>query len=383
MPERGGNQTQEQISSLASRLFPIDALRGLIIVLMALDHASHFVAQQHSPGEYWGGSFPVYPNALAFLTRWVTHLAAPGFFFLMGAGMALFASSRKRWGWSRWAITRHFLLRGALLIALQFLLVNGAWELSPGGWGLSIYVGVLYALGGAMMLGGLIWWLNPRALLALTVVLLLGTELLAPAPNVWSQHFSLLSRLALVPGGSRELFVNYPILPWMELVTLGLAFGYGVVGNPRRAFKRAMPLGAILLLAFLLLRAPDGFGNIRPREGNTWIDFLNVVKYPPSITFTLLTMGLNLVLLGFLARIDGRLRRFLQPLVVFGRVPLFFYLTHLFLYAGLGNLLTPHGTGLPVMFLYWLLGVVILYPLCLLYGRFQDRQPPNSIARLF
>jgi uncharacterized membrane protein len=364
------------------RLFPIDALRGLIIVLMALDHANHFVAQKHSSGEYWGGLLPVYPDVFAFLARWLTHLAAPGFFFLMGVGMVLFASSRKRLGWSRWTITRHFLLRGALLIALQFLLVNRAWELSPGGWGLNAYVGVLYALGGAMMLGSLIWWISPRALLVLTIALLLGTELLAPAPEMWDQPFSLPSRLALVPGGSARLFVNYPILPWMELVTFGLVFGYWLVDNPQGAYKRTLPLGAAFLLTFLLLRIPDGFGNIRPREGDTWIDFLNVVKYPPSITFTFLTMGLNLILVGLFARAGERLRHILQPLVVFGRVPLFFYLSHLFLYAGIGNLLTPEGTGLLPMVLYWLLGVVLLYPPCLLYDRFKHNSPPDYIARL-
>jgi uncharacterized membrane protein len=270
MPESRANLAREQTSSQASRLFAVDALRGLIIVLMALDHANHFVTQKHLPGEYWGGSFPVPPTALAFLTRWVTHLAAPGFFFLMGAGMVLFASSRKGRGWSHWAITRHFLLRGALLIALQFLLVNRAWELSPGGWGLSIYVGVLYALGLAMMLGSLIWWLNPRVLLALSVVLLLGTELLTPTPDMWGQHFSVLSRLMLVPGGGRELYVNYPILPWMELVTFGLFFGYWLVNNPRRALQRTLPLGAAFLLASLLLRTLDGYGNIRPREVHVW-----------------------------------------------------------------------------------------------------------------
>ena len=94
----------------ASRLFALDGLRGLIIALMALDHANHFVAQKHPPSEIWDGVFPVYYDTLTFLTRLVTHLAAPGFFFLMGAGIALFARSRQEQGWSRWAIVRHFLM---------------------------------------------------------------------------------------------------------------------------------------------------------------------------------------------------------------------------------------------------------------------------------
>jgi len=370
-------------SHKAPRLLPLDALRGLIMVLMALDHANHFIAQQHSPGEYWGGPFPAYDSALAFLTRLVTHLCAPGFFFLMGAGMLLFATSRRKQGWSKWAITRHFFLRGGLLIALQLLVVNRAWELSPGGWGLELYIGVLFALGGAMILGSSLVWLTPQVLLPLTAMLILGTELLTPDPGQWNQAFEPLARLLLVPGGNLQLWVNYPVLPWLGLVTFGMAFGHWLVDSPGKAFKRALGLGAVFILAFAALRTLDGFGNIRPRDGDTWIDFLNVVKYPPSITFTLLTMGVNLTMLGLLARASGKLRQFLQPLVVFGRTPLFFYLTHLFLYAGHGRWLTPGGTSIPQMVPCWLLSLLALYPLCLGYGRLKLRQPTNSILRFF
>ena len=372
----------------AKRLLPLDALRGLIIVLMALDHANLFVAQQHPSGEYWGGPFPLYRDPVAFLTRLVTHLSAPGFFFLMGVGMVLFARSRQTQGWGRWTIIRHFLIRGGLLIALQLLVVNRAWELSPGGWGLDVYIGVLFALGGAMMLGGsLLVWLGPGVLLAVTAVLVLGPELLTPDAGLWNQAFQPLPRLLLIPGGDPALWVNYPVLPWLGLATMGMVFGHWLVDDERpadatrRAFERALGLGAALVLAFVVLRYLDGFGNVRPREGNTWIDFLNVVKYPPSVTFTLLTMGVNLALLGLFARAGERLRQFLQPLAVLGRVPLFFYLTHLFLYAGLGLWLTPGGTSIPRMYPYWLLGLLILYPLCLWYGRLKQRQPANSVLR--
>jgi len=380
MAEKQENQTPRKTGYRASRLLPLDALRGLIIVLMALDHANHFVAQQHSPGEYWGGPFPVYHDTLTFLTRFVTHLSAPGFFFLMGAGMLLFANSRRKQGWSEWAIVRHFLLRGGLLIGLQLLVVNRAWELSPGGWGLEIYIGVLFALGGTMILGSLLLWLKPSVLLALIGVLVMGTELLTPDPSLWNQAFQALTRLLLVPGGNFELWVNYPVLPWLELVIFGMLFGHWLVDDPRRAFERALKLGAAFILAFLVLRALDGLGNIRPRAGNTWIDFLNVVKYPPSITFTLLTMGVNLILMGLFARAGEELQRFFQPLAVFGRVPLFFYLTHLFLYAGLGLWLTPDGASILEMYPYWLLGLLILYPLCTRYGQLK---PAYSIWRFF
>ena len=379
-----GNQTDRHSRSV-SRILPLDALRGLIIAFMALDHANHFIAQQHSSGEYWGGQFPVYHDALAFLTRLVTHLSAPGFFFLMGVGMLLFANSRRKQGWSEGAIVAHFLVRGGVLIALQLLVVNRAWELSPGGWGVETYIGVLCALGGTMILGSLLLLprLKPKILLALTVVFVLGAELLSPDPSQMGQTFSPLAHLLLIPSGDATLWVNYPVLPWLELVSFGILFGYWLVDDARKAFDRALKLGASFAMAFVVLRALDGFGNIRPRAGNTWIDFLNVVKYPPSITFNLLTMGANLVIVGLFARMSQGSQRFLRLLAVFGQVPLFFYLTHLFLYVGLGRWLTPHGTSIPKMYLYWLLGLLILYPLCWGYGWLKHRQPANSILRFF
>jgi len=379
--------TQDGGTTKAARQFPLDALRGLIIVLMALDHANHFVAQQHSPGEYWGGLFPVYHDALTFLTRFVTHLAAPGFFTLMGAGMVLFADSRRQRGWSRWQVMRHFLLRGMLLIVLQFVVINRAWELSPGGWVLTVYVGVLFALGAAMMIGSLLVWLKPKYLLVLSILLLIGTELLIPDASSWnllqySNPMDYLNPFLIRAGGTFDLWSNYPVFPWLELLTFGMFFGYALLDDREKTYRTGMFVGIAFLLEFVVVRYLDGFGNIRPREGYSWIDFLNVVKYPPSITFTLLTTGINLILLGLLARLSTSWQRYCRPLVVFGQVPLFFYVLHLFLYPGLGWLLAPNGTTIARMLPVWLLGLLLLYPLCLWFSRFKHRQSLNSLTRL-
>ncbi|CAG0933404.1 hypothetical protein TFLX_03045 [Thermoflexales bacterium] len=375
-------------SAALSRLLPVDALRGLIIVCMALDHANHFVAQKHPAGEMWGGAFPAYTDPLAFLTRLITHLSAPGFFFLMGVGMFLFAAARRKQGWSEWAIMRFFLIRGGILIALKFLLINRAWELSPGGWGLDIYIGVLFALGGTLILGSFFLRLKTAYLLIVTVVLFVGTELLVPAR--WgdmplTNPIDLLNPLLITPGSMSEigLWSNYPVLPWLELVIFGIAFGQWLAADASQTYRRALWLGSVFLLAFVVLRVFNGFGNIRPRMGHTWIDFFNVVKYPPSMTFTLLTMGVNLILLSAFARAGEKLRSVLNALTVFGRAPLFFYTLHLFLYAGLGWLFTPRGTSLPAMYPFWLLGLLILYPLCLWFGRLKQRQPAESLLRFF
>ena len=372
------------VRSKSNRLLAVDALRGLIIVVMALDHANHFVAQKHPTGEQWGGPFPIYRDSFSFLTRFITHLAAPGFFFLMGVGMLLFAKSRRRQGWSRWAVIRHFVLRGLLLILLQFILVNRAWELSPGGWMLGNYVGVLFALGGTMILGSFLLWLQPRYLLALAVVLFLGTEFMHPTPGTWlSVDPGLFDLLFIFSGGDLSLWSNYPILPWLELVTFGLVFGYWLDEDSKQAFNRGLWLGIVFLFAFALLRLLDSFGNIRPRAGDSWIDFLNVVKYPPSMVFTLLTTGMNLIILWFFSKLARARSIILEPLAVFGRAPLFFYILHLFLYAALGYLFAPLGTSIIAMYPYWLLGLFLLYPLCLWYGRFKRNKAPSSLWRLF
>jgi uncharacterized membrane protein len=383
MTEQGQKPSSERSEEKASRLFAVDALRGLIIVFMALDHANHFIAQTHSPGEYFGGAFPVFFDPLAFLTRFVAQLCAPGFFFLMGAGMVLFANSRRERGWGEWRLVRHFWIRGLVLIALQLLIVNRAWELSPGGWGVDWYVGVLSALGGGLILGSLLLQLKPSLLVALTLVLMVGAELLTPGPDQWGPFFSQPMNVLLVPGGQGGLWVTYPVLQWLELVTFGLAFGHWLSDDPRRAFGRALKLGVAFLLAFAVLRQVDGFGNLRPRMGDTWMDVLTVVKYPPSMTFILLTMGVNLTLLWVFYRAEERARPFLQPLQVFGQAPLCFYVLHLFLYAGLYLLLTPEGTSLLLMYPVWLLGLLLLFPVSLWYGRFKRRQPAGSLLRFF
>lgn len=364
-----------------SRNLALDALRGLIVVLMAVDHTNYFVAQQHSSGEHWGGPFPAYTEALGFVTRLITHPVAPGFAFLMGVGMVLFAESRRKRGWNEWAIVRHFLVRGAVLIVLQFSVVNLAWKLGPQPFP-RFYMGVLAALGGGMILGSLFVRLRPLHLAVLGLVLLVGVEFSHPDPSQWGLIFD--QPLGLVfgySGGDAVFWSNYPIFPWLELVIFGMAFGKWMLADREKPFRWATYLGIGSLLVFYLVRVFDGFGNIRPRPGDEWIGYLNVVKYPPALTFTLLTMGANLILLSLFANLGGRARKLMEPLATFGRVPLFFYVTHLYLYAGLGAWLEPSGTSLPVMYLYWALGLALLFPLCAWYGRLKQRQPANSLLR--
>ncbi|MBN1453944.1 MAG: DUF1624 domain-containing protein [Anaerolineales bacterium] len=360
--------------TLTQRIYPLDALRGLIIVFMALDHANYFIAQQHSPGEYWGGPFPAYDSALPFLTRLVTHFSAPGFFFLMGVGMLLFAESRWRQGWSMWHIRSHFWLRGIVLTALQLLIVNPIWKEGPGFFP-ETYIGVLIALGGTMILGSFLFQLNPSSLLILTLGLLLGSEWLHPNPEMWGALDNEPWNLILMRcGGDGEFWSNFPVLPWLELVVFGMLFGRWLLADEKKAYQKGLWLGIALLVLFAIVRYTDGFGNIRPRAGDTWIDFLNVVKYPPSLTFTFLTMGVSLIALWGFSKAGKFVETASRPLVAFGSAPLFVYVLHLYLYMLMGRTFEPFGTSLPVMYLYWFAGLAILYLPALWYGRFKQSQ---------
>ena len=233
-----------------------------------------------------------------------------------------------------------------------------------------------------ILAGSALLWLGPAHLLGLTAVLLVGTELLTPESTAWQRSFPLVQRLLLVPGGDARIWVNYPVLPWMELVTFGMAFGHWLAKDAPRAFDRAIQLGVACTAAFVAVRSVDGFGNIRPRAGSTWIDFLNVVKYPPSIGFSLLTMGVNLTIMGLMGKVRGLAEASAGLLGVLGRVPLFFYVAHLFMYAGLGWWLKPGGAGIVQMYPYWVLGLVVLYPVCWGYGWLKRRHPGNPILSL-
>ena len=221
-------QTHRKDAKKAPRLFSIDALRGIIMVLMALDHANYFISNLHSAGEYWGGTpLPIYNDPFVFFTRFITHLAAPGFFFLMGTGMILFTNSRQKQGWKKSDIICHFFIRGGLLMTLQLLVVNRVWASNLN----YIYIGVLFALGGTMIVGILLLWFKPKYLAVVSISLTLGmayqiTELIGIDWNNFT--WDLPNLMFMTPGGPTDgnMWSNYPILPWLGLVLFGIIFGY-------------------------------------------------------------------------------------------------------------------------------------------------------------
>jgi uncharacterized membrane protein len=351
------------------RIAAIDALRGLVMLLMLVDHVREFVylhAQVRDPMD-----LAATPAALAW-TRIASHICAPVFILLTGLSASLYG--QKHGG--RAATAAFLLKRGLLLIALEVTLVSFAWtaSLPPP----ILYLQVIWAIGVSMVaLAGLLWL--PRAALAvLALVIMLGHNALdgiALAPDqpgyaLWS----ILHQRGLIPLPWGVARTSYPVLPWIGVIAAGYALGpwfTGAVPAQRRQRRLAFAGGAAFA-AFAVLRGLNGYGDPVPwQPGATMVDtalaFLNLTKYPPSADFLLATLGLGLVLLALFERLPLAISGGLQ---VFGGAPLFFYLLHLFLLralqtaaAGIG-LVAASGrieVGAPV--LIWLIAAALCLPL--------------------
>lgn len=370
------------------RLESVDALRGLVMVLMALDHARDFFADiRLDPTDLASASTGL------FLTRWVTHVCAPVFVFLAGASAWLWASR----GRSRAELSRLLVTRGLWLVVLEFTVVTLGW------WSTfavrAFFLQVIAAIGVAMVVLAALVHLGRRAVLVYGLAVVLGHDALGglAAAGAWLPGW--LWTLLEVQGPialteSTTLLVLYPLLPWTGVLALGYAFA-PLLELPRPRRRRLVAgLGLALSLAFVLLRAGNLYGDPTPwssQDGalRTLLSFVNCGKYPPSLCFLLMTLGPALALL---AALDGaRLAGWARPLPVFGRVPLFFYVAHLYLISfGAAALnLVQHGEWAPVFpllwgpiphwfgrdlwvaYVAWALVVALLFVPCRAYGRLK------------
>jgi uncharacterized membrane protein len=375
--------------SARPRLDSLDWLRGLIMVVMVLDHARDFLAA--------GGPNPRDVNDPAlFLTRWITHFCAPTFIFLAGISAHLYGAR----GRSRAEVSRFLLTRGLWLIFLELTVVRVAWTFRL--WPDMIVLQVIWAIGVSLLvLSGLIYL--PRAAIAgFAVALIAGHNLLdrftaanmGSAGTVWM----LLHEQAMVnPNGPHALFIVYPLVPWIGVLAAGYAFGPAIQASPSLRRSWTLGLGTALACLFLLLRAANVYGDPQPwihgaTPGATVLSFLNCEKYPPSLLYLCMTLGPALLLLGTAEVFKGKLAGIL---VTFGRVPFFFYVAHLYLlhlvavlwaqfhdgssawlFHGRAVLSKPagYGFGLPMIYLFWFLAVASLYPACRWFAQLKQRR---------
>jgi uncharacterized membrane protein len=317
-------------TTLRQRLLSIDALRGLVILFMLLDHVreTFLLHRQVSDPMSIDSTEPA-----LFVSRTLAHLCAPVFVLLTGLSAWLYGQKYQ----GRRDVAAFLFKRGLFLVVLEFTLVNFAWtfQLPPS----VIYMQVIWAIGISMIaLAALIWL--PRALLiALALVIIAGHNLLdgvhfTPG-SAWHIPWTILhERNWIEVAENLRLRTTYPVLPWIGVIALGYGLGPWFANGTLPAARQRYLLiaGVSALVGFVLLRAANGYGEQPWHTYDsgvlTLMSFFNITKYPPSLLFLALTLGIGLLLLLAFERAGQH--RWIGVLAVFGAAPMFFYLLHLY-----------------------------------------------------
>ncbi|AKA86215.1 DUF1624 domain-containing protein [Pseudomonas synxantha] len=317
-------------TTLRQRLQSIDALRGLVILFMLLDHVreTFLLHRQVSDPMSIDSTEPA-----LFVSRTLAHLCAPVFVLLTGLSAWLYGQKYQ----GRRDVSAFLFKRGLFLVVLEFTLVNFAWtfQLPP----TVIYMQVIWAIGVSMIALAALVWLPRALLISLALVIIAGHNLLDAvhlAPGSTSQAlWSILHERGWIQVSENlRLRVTYPVLPWIGVIALGYGVGpwFANVTPPARRQRYLLTAGIGALVGFVLLRMLNGYGD-KPWQAydsgvQTLMSFFNITKYPPSLLFLALTLGIGLLVLLAFERVGHK--RWIGVLAVFGAAPMFFYLLHLY-----------------------------------------------------
>jgi uncharacterized membrane protein len=376
------------------RISSIDIMRGLVMVIMALDHTRDF---------YHTDAFLFDPTDLSkttpalFFTRWITHFCAPTFVFLAGTAIHISAGRKPKKELRRFLITRGLWLVFLELVVVRFgILFNLYYDV--------IILQVIWAIGVSMMLLALLIHIKDSYILFFGLLITFShnlLDLITIAPeSIFRAPFMILHQQGFIPiNDHMAIRVFYPVLPWFGIMMMG--FGLGKLYTKDFDLLRPTYLvlsGISTIFLFLIIRYVNIYGDPRPWQSYdsltyTFLSFINCSKYPPSLLYTLMTLGPVLILLGVLEKVHFA---FLNPLLVFGRVPLFYYILHFYLLhitalfffmqktgksfdeidfhfaRTLGGLTAESGYPLPYVYLVWISLVLILYPICKWYNEYKS-----------
>jgi uncharacterized membrane protein len=380
----------DALAPAKQRINSIDTLRGIIMIIMALDHVRdffHMGAMTSDPTD------PFTTTPTLFFTRWITHFCAPLFVFL--AGTSIFLTGRKR---SKKNLSVFLLKRGLWLMLIELTVFNFLFSFDP----MLHFIGlqVIWVTGVSMVLMAALIYLPVSALMILGL-LIIGCHNLLDAFNspkmpdtpVWwallhQQYFTQYA-----PG--RSFMVLYPLLPWPGIMILGYCLGSLYINGYDAAKRRRIlvQVGVAAIIIFLTVRWINVYGDLRKwstqeTTTRTILSFLNVTKYPPSLMYICMTIGPGLIVLAWLEKIKAG---WTHIVVIYGRVPMFYYLLHFFLIhflcmimffvsghtwsqAADGQMIfrtNDFGYSLGVVYLIWIGIVVALYPLCKRYSKYK------------
>ncbi len=398
-----------ELTSAPARVASIDIIRGAVMVLMAIDHVRVFAAVPA------GG-----PGPGIFFTRWITHFCAPAFIFL--AGTSAFLYGRKHEGLSKFLLTR-----GIWLVILELTVIRFSWTFNFDYRNYSL-AGVIWVIGWCMILMAALVKLPVRVVGAIGVIIIFGHNLLDGAVGgitqglgndirgvLWKVGYVAFFAppVQLTPNGP-NLVVLYSIVPWIGVMAAGYAFGTIFTWDPARRDRFCLRLGIGAIVAFLVLRGFNLYGDPSPWSAPTpqpdgspqmpaVLSFLNTSKYPASLIFLLMTLGPTIALIPVLENAKGILGRWMT---VFGKVPFFFYVLHIPLIHLIALIMSKvrMGTVVPwifanhpmqngrapvgyawslgLLYLVWLAVVVILYFACRWYGGVKSRSRSPWLAYL-
>ena len=397
-----------------ARIQSVDLLRGIIMAIMAIDHIrdffTHLRFQPEDLAQTYGG---------LFFTRWITHFCAPVFFLLAGTGAYFYSRSRTK------AEVAHFLwTRGLFLIVMEFTVMWWGWSFLVPYPGTAMIV--IWALGLAMIILSALIRLPLPVLTTLSLVVIAGHNLLDKVTPAMFGKFGwlwmILHRQGFFPVTTHPLgpippvgfFVAYPIVPWFAVMSAGYCLGAVYAQEPEQRRRTLMRIGLVATALFFILRATNIYGNATIAgpggfgAGNSFgpfvmqdtleksvIAFFNVFKYPPSLQFLLMTLGPSLIFLSLADGFDfkGLLGKIAHPFHVIGKVPMFYYICHLYLIHALAIICavafgqpykwllrggfftspTPDGYGhnLPFIWMIWVITVGILYFPCRWYAQYK------------
>ncbi|PZR38032.1 MAG: hypothetical protein DI538_10720 [Azospira oryzae] len=368
---------------LKNRIASIDIARGCIMVVMALDHVRDYF---HTDAQLFQPTDLTRTNAALFFTRFITHFCAPTFVLL--AGTSIYLSLQRK---TKSELARFLITRGLWLMLLDLIVMRAIFFFNF--YYDATVLTVLWAFGLAMVFMAAFIWLPRLAVLGVGVVFIALQHFLPPVPA--------LTGIGVFPLGPQTLFIiSYPLLPWLGIMMTGYALGElytSPISSPQRR-QKLFVYGGVALLLFILLRFINLFGDpvawtTQDTPLFTVLSFLNVSKYPASLLFVLMTVGVTLLLLALLEEVNPSQWKFVH---VFGRVPLFYFLLHfllahviaLALYLiktgkswseldlhfdkSLGGITSEGGYTLPWVYVAWIGVVVICYPVCRWYDQYKS-----------
>jgi len=382
-------------TSMKGRIQSVDALRGFVMIIMALDHVRDFV---HSDARFYQPDDLARTTAALFFTRWITHICAPVFMFTAGLGAFFWVSRGRAIG----QLSRFLWTRGLWLVLLEITILRLGMNFTF--FSGLVMLSVLWALGWSMVALGFLARLPIRALAVLSVA---GIGLHNLCDPVMARQFGGAAWIWNVlhqPGtfrlGSVFFHAAYPLVPWIFVMSAGFCFGELFQRDPAQRRQMMTRIGLAMTAAFVVIRTLNIYGDPVPWStrfpGMTVLSFLKCTKYPPSLDFLLMTLGPAILILVWFDRLAFTRT---NPLIVFGRTPLFYFLGHFFLAHALAVLLAivrygragfildiippmrgpapafpaNYGLGLPGVYAAWISVVVMMYPLCLWFARLKER----------